>query len=209
MVGDVPPPRARGGLLARQRGRGHLAAGHAVDAVVHEDRGEALAACRRVDDLGGADGGEVAVALVGEHDLVGPVALDAGRDRGRAPVRRLDRVEPQVVVGEHRAADGADEQGPAADAQLLEHLGQEPVDDAVPAAGAVAGGVRQQRGPLVDRPALDADAVACSAVIARLPWCVPAGPMDTAGSVRGPRAPGGRPRPRPGWGPCRPCGRGA
>ena len=102
--GGVAPERAGRGLLAGQRGRGHLAAGHAVDPVVHEDRREPFAAGGGVDDLGGADGGEVPVALVREHDPVRADALDARGDGRRPTVRRLDRIEPQVVVGEHRAA---------------------------------------------------------------------------------------------------------
>ena len=52
-----------------------------------------LAARRGVDDLGRADRGQVAVALVGEHERVGPDAPDARRHRRRATVGRLDEVE--------------------------------------------------------------------------------------------------------------------
>ena len=185
---DVPPQRARRGLLAGQRGRGHLAAGHAVDPVVHEDRGEPLAAGRGVDDLRRPDGREVAVALVGEHDPVRPDALDARGHGRRTPVRGLDRVEPQVVVGEHRAADGPDEDRPSAQAHLLQHLGHEAVDDAVPAARAVAGGVGQQERAAVDRAPLGhrgaaRHRVACRARLVRRAHEAPPPLVDQARST--------------------------
>ena len=98
-----------------------------------------LAARGGVDDLGGADGGQVAVALVGEDDAVGLDALDAGGHGRRAAVRRLDEVDVEVVVGQHRAAHRRDADGALADAQLVDHLGHQAVDDAVDAARAVVG----------------------------------------------------------------------
>ena len=92
-----------------------------------------------MDGLGHADRREVAVALVGEDDQVGPAALDAGRHRHRAPVRRLLHVAVEEVVGEHRAADRRDADRALAHAQLVDHLADQPVDDAVRAARAVGG----------------------------------------------------------------------
>ena len=133
-------------MLTEERGGRQLAAGHAVRAVVHEHRGDALATRRGVDDLGRADGREVAVALVGQHERLGPHPPDPRRDGRGATVLRLEEVEMQVVVGEHRATHGGDRDRPPTDAQFLEHLGHEPVDHAVPAARAVVRGlVLEQR----------------------------------------------------------------
>jgi hypothetical protein len=90
-----------------------------------------------VDHLAAADGGEVAVALVGEDDGVRQHALDAGGDAGRAPVRRLHHVAQEVVVGEHGATDGRDSDGALDDAQLVNRFRDQAVDDAVHAARAV------------------------------------------------------------------------
>ena len=46
----------------------------------------------------------------------------------------------EVVVGEHRAAHRRDEDGPLADAQLVDGLREQLVDDAVAAARAVVVG---------------------------------------------------------------------
>ena len=86
-----------------------------------------------------ADGGQVAVALVGEDHLVRADPLDAGGHRRGAPVGRLRHVQVEVVVGQHRAAHRGDADGPLPHAQLVEHLGDQAVDDAVGAAGAVVG----------------------------------------------------------------------
>src|SRR5205085_2235013 len=96
-----------------------------------------------VDDLGGSDGGEVAVPLIGDHDAVGAAALDGGGDGRGAAVRRLDVTDVEVVVAEDGAADGADEDGPVLDAGGVDSFGEELVDDAVAAAGAVVGLVLQ------------------------------------------------------------------
>ena len=131
-------PRRRGGRhLVEQRGRRHLAAGHAVHAVVHEDHGDVLAAVGGVDALGGADGGQVAVALVGHDEVLRPHALDAGGHRGAAAVRRLDHVDLEVVVEEHAAAGGSHADGVLLQVHLLDHFHEQAVDDAVAAAGAV------------------------------------------------------------------------
>ena len=71
----------------RRSGR-HLAAGHAVDRVVDEHHGDRDAGLRGVDDLGEADGRQVAVALVGHDDRAqGWRACGRGRPpaRGRGP----------------------------------------------------------------------------------------------------------------------------
>ena len=99
-----------------------------------------LAASRRVDDLGRADGREVAIALVREDEGVGPDPAHAGRDRGRPAVGRFDEVDREVVVGEHAAADRRDADRPWGEVQLVEQLGHQSVDDPVAAARAVVGG---------------------------------------------------------------------
>ncbi len=69
--------------------------------------------------------------------LVRAETLEPGGHRRRPPVRRLGEVDVEVVVGEDRAADRRHADRLRADAQLVEHLGHQPVDDAVRAAGAV------------------------------------------------------------------------
>src|SRR5699024_452918 len=63
---------------ADERGRGHLTAGHTVNGIVDEDYDDVLAAVAGVYRFRSTDGGQVAVALIGEHHLVGIRALDGG-----------------------------------------------------------------------------------------------------------------------------------
>ena len=100
-----------------------------------------------MDDLGGPDGGEVAVALVGEDEGVGPGPPDAGRHGGGPAMRRLDEVDVEVVVGEDAAADRGDADRSRAERQLVEQLGHEPMDDPVAAARAVVGRPGRSGGP--------------------------------------------------------------
>ncbi len=92
---------------------------------------------RRRDDLGEADRGEVAVALVADDDRVGVRELVADGDRGGAAVRGLRVADVEVVVEEDGAADRRDGDGPVLDAELVDRLGEVLVREAVPAARAV------------------------------------------------------------------------
>ena len=127
-------PDARFGCQARRR---ELPAGHAVDRVVHEDHGDREPHVRGVEDLREADRREVAVALVAHDDRVRVRELVADRDRGRAAVRRLEHVDVEVLVGEHRASHRRDADGAVEQAEFIEHLGRQAMDDAMRAAGAV------------------------------------------------------------------------
>ena len=91
-----------------------------------------------VDDLGGADGGEVTVALVGkDHRVLADGALDASGDSGGAAVRGLVHVAVEVVIREHGAAHGGHADHFAVELHLVDDLRDKTVDDAVVAAGAV------------------------------------------------------------------------
>ena len=87
-----------------------------------------LAAAGGMDDLGDANRGQIAVALVGEDERVGPDPPDSRRDGGRSPVRRLDEVESQVVVGEDGAADRRDADRILHDTEFGDDLHEELVE---------------------------------------------------------------------------------
>jgi hypothetical protein len=90
-----------------------------------------------MDNLRRADGGQVAVPLVGEHRL-GRVGALHRRGDGRGPaVGRLDGVEGEIVSGEDGAADRADADGRAQGVHLLQDLADELMYNAVGASGAV------------------------------------------------------------------------
>ena len=104
-----------------------------------------------MDDLGSADGGQVAVTLIGKDDgaRVGRAA-DAGGDGGRSAVGSLVHVAVEVVVGKDGAADRRNADGAVEDVHLVERLRHELMDDAVGTAGAVMQlGVRQAVGFLI------------------------------------------------------------
>ena len=124
---------------------GHLSAGHAVNRVVDEDDADALAAVGRVHDLGHADGSQVAVALVAEHEGVLSGVFGARGHGGRAAVRGFHAVHLQVVVNKHRAAHGTNADGLVQQAHFHQAFRHQAVRDAVMAARAIV------RGP-VDLP---------------------------------------------------------
>ena len=98
-------------LHAQEGGGSHLAAGHAVNGVVDEDDGDVFTAVEGVDGLGRADAGEVAVALVGEDQSVGPKPLH-GRSQCRcATVGGFLPVHIDILISKHRATHGGDGDG--------------------------------------------------------------------------------------------------
>ena len=135
---DVAAVGRSGGLHAEHGGRGHLAAGHAVDAVVDEDDGEVLAAVGSGHRLGQADSGEVAVALVGEHQRLRAAALEGAGDGAGPAMRGRDGVEIKIGNGQAAAADALHIAGVIDHAQLVERLGDYLADARVHAAGAEA-----------------------------------------------------------------------
>ncbi len=97
--------------MTDERGRSHLASGHAIYRIVHEDNGDVLSAVGGVNDLRRADGGEVAVALVTDDHGFGVGALESRCYGGSASVGGLHVTGIEVVVGKYRAADGTDKNG--------------------------------------------------------------------------------------------------
>src|SRR5262249_50927528 len=93
-----------------------------------------LAAIGRMQNLGRADGRQVAIALVIDDDAAWQAPLDSGRDRRSASVRSLNAACTEVIVGEDGAAYRADQNGPVLDAELIDCLGDHLVHDSVPAA---------------------------------------------------------------------------
>ena len=136
-VRGTASPWRRGAALADEGRRGHLAACHAVDRVIHEEHGNLLAAVGGVNNFRGADGSEVAVTLVGNDNLVRTGALDARGAGWGASVRNLHVADVEIVVGEDGAANRADENGLVLEAKILERFGDQLVGDAVSAARAV------------------------------------------------------------------------
>ena len=78
-----------------------------------------------------------AQALVGKNDLVGIAPFHAGRDGGGSPVGDLDHVHVEVVVREHGTADRGDTDRAVLDAELLDRLRQQPMGNAMAAAGTI------------------------------------------------------------------------
>ena len=78
------------GLLSDKSRGSHLTAGHAVNCVVDEDRGDLFAAVCSVNDFSRADGSKVAVTLICENNIVGVGALNTGCSGGRSSVCCLD-----------------------------------------------------------------------------------------------------------------------
>ena len=90
-----------------------------------------------MDGFRRADGGKIAVALIGEDNVFRRGALES-RGHGRsAAVGGLHHVAGEIVIGHDRAAHRRHADRPALDAQRVDRLRDEPVDDPVSAAGTI------------------------------------------------------------------------
>ena len=139
LPGHVAALERGGGHLTVQSRGGHLAARHAEYGVVDHDRRDGHPLVGRVHQVAKADGAGVSVAAVGEHDVVGTAELVAHRERRGTPMRGFNGVHIHIMVGEAAAADAHNGNGAFADTQGFDGFSHQAGDDAVTAAGAVAG----------------------------------------------------------------------
>ena len=138
LLGD-PALGGGGRLHPQQGGGGHLASGHAVDAVVDKDHGDVLPPVGGGEGLAQADGGEIAVPLVGEDQAVRAGALHPGGHGGGPPVGGGDGVVGDVIHVEAAAADSGDHDGLVHQLQLVQSLADELHHGGVHTAGAEPG----------------------------------------------------------------------
>ena len=119
----------------------------AVSATPSRARGRWLRApvcrARRFGYSNDAAGRRTAISRSGEAfgDLSGAVdaygynlrseVVSARRTKGGASVRGFDHIALEIIICEHRAADRCDTDRPAADVQLVQRLGDEPMYDSV------------------------------------------------------------------------------
>ena len=101
--------RGRGRARADAAGRRILALGQAVDLIVEQQDLAIEVAAQHVHRVVAADRQRVAVAGDDPHVELGVGELDAGRDRRRAAVDRVEAVARHVIRKAARAADAADE----------------------------------------------------------------------------------------------------
>ena len=112
--------RTSGSLHAHQGSGRHLSASHTVDGVVDENHGDVLTTVQCMDGLTRTDAGHVAVALIGEDELVGPKTLD-GRSTGwSTSVTCFNPIDIHIAVCEHRTTHGTDGDGVFLHAHLLD-----------------------------------------------------------------------------------------
>ncbi len=122
-VDGTASPGRSGAALSDQRGRSHLSAGHPVDRIVHEKDADLFATVGSMHNFGGADGGEVSVALVSNDDLVGAGALQSGGGCRSAAVCDLHVPDVKVVISEDRATDGTDKNGLVLELEIFDGFG--------------------------------------------------------------------------------------
>ena len=147
------PAIGRGsGLLARQGGGSHLAAGHAKVGVVDEDDRDVFTAGGGMNDLARPDGGQIAIALIGKDDPVGQDAFDAGRHGWRATMCGFHKVCGEIVIGEDRAAHRRHADGTIDQTHLIQYFGDQTVGNAMRTTRAVMGGsIRKGQGTFVNQ----------------------------------------------------------
>ena len=134
---DVTPVRRSSRLHAFQSGRRHLATGHPVNGVVDENHQDRFATVAAVNGFGRTDSRQVAVTLVGEHELFGHQTLDCRSQRRRAPVGGFLHIHVHIIVGQYGATHRSHADGLVLKTHFIYHFHQRTVDSSVTATGAV------------------------------------------------------------------------
>ena len=123
----ITPRRCGGGTLTQKRGRGHLSPSHAVNGIVNKNRGYVFAPVGCVDGLGGPDGRQVTVTLVGEDKPVRAYPFDTGSHGLSPPVGGLNHVEIEVIVSQDRTADRRNPNGLFSQTPFIQAFSHQPV----------------------------------------------------------------------------------
>ena len=87
-----------------------------------------------MDDFRRADGGKVAVSLIGKDDSVGMHPFDPGSDGGRPTMGGSDHIHVEIIVGQHRTTDRSYPYCLVHHLELIEGFGHQTMDDAMMAA---------------------------------------------------------------------------
>ena len=135
----VSPKRSGCRLLALERRRGHLPAGHSIQRVVYEYAPEMLAPACRLECVVEADRSEIAIPLVGDRNGLRTSPADACRRCGGTPVRRRHVGRVPIVVREHAATYRIDENGVVLKPKFGASLRYQLVHDAMATAWTVMG----------------------------------------------------------------------
>ena len=91
----------------------------------------------RLNDIIAANSGEIAVALVAYDNAVRQHALYAGGHGRGAAVSGLNISHLEIIIGENAAPDGTDQNRVVTHAKIIERLGNNFVQGAMPAAGTI------------------------------------------------------------------------
>ena len=83
------------------------------------------------------DRSKVAVTLIGENNVFGVGALNAGCNGGCSSVSGFDHIKREIIVRHNRAADRSNTDCLALDSKLVYDLGDKAMNDTVRTAGAV------------------------------------------------------------------------
>src|SRR5581483_5286057 len=92
------------------------------NSVIQEENSDGFTAVGGVDDFGGTDRGEIAVALIRNHDFARIGTRSGGCGCRRAPMGHLNVAYIKVVVGKYGRADGADEDSLVLQSEFLDGL---------------------------------------------------------------------------------------
>ena len=139
--------RTCGCLLSEQSCRSHLSTRHSINGVVDEDDCDVLAAVKRMYCLGSTDTSQVAVTLIGEHQTVGPQALDGGGDGWSTSVSGLLPVDVYITISENGTAYWRNAYRLLFHSHLLDYLCNKFMHDTMRASRAIVHGdiVHQRR----------------------------------------------------------------
>ena len=112
-------------LLTNKCCRSHLTTCHTVNSIVNEDDNDVLSTVQGVNGLTSTDTSKVAITLIGEHQAIGPSALDTCGQCGCTSMGSLLPVDIYIVVGKHGTAYRRNTYSLICHTHLLDDLGNQ------------------------------------------------------------------------------------
>ena len=94
-----------------------------INGIIDKDDGDVFAAVEGMNSFCRADAGQVAIALIGEHQAIGPQTFHTCCQSRRATMRRFLPINVDIAVGKDGTAHGTDAHSLVFHAHLGNHLG--------------------------------------------------------------------------------------
>ena len=116
-----------------------MSTSHAINGIIDEDGGDIFTPAGRVDDFGHANGGQIAIALIGKDHQIRSNAFNTGGHRRCTSMGGLLKIKSKIIIHHNGTAHRCDTNGFAANTEFIDNFGHQSVGNSVGAARTIMG----------------------------------------------------------------------